>query len=373
MPKSPVLAEPAKTARGNNGNGLGTPTRYRRQNDDAPAPGRQTAPWDGWRADRTLMALLNASPDTALLITTNGTILALNETAKKRLAAFAQSADSSGSAPRKRDLIGTCVFDLFPPDLARSRRARDREVIRTGKPLRYEDQRNDQWFDTSIQPVTDPDGKVVALAVFSREVTERKRNEQALAESRETARALLNAPTDTALLIDTKGTIIALNKTATLRLRELAARRRQEHHDLVGLCVFDLFHEDVAATRRARNDEVVRTGRAARFVDKRNGFWFDNTIYPMKDAQGNVARLAIFSRDITDIKQAEEEIRAQAQELSSFNTRLSETAAHLAESQRDLLRLNQELQEERRIVEDLNRDLEMKVRERTADLRRAYR
>jgi diguanylate cyclase (GGDEF)-like protein/PAS domain S-box-containing protein len=313
--------------------------------------------------------LLNASPDTALLIAGDGTILALNETAKTRLSALSNDRRASNN---RRNLIGTCVYDLFPADLARSRKARNLEVIRTGKPLRYEDHRDDRWFDTTIQPVADPSGKVVALAVFTRDITERKQNEEALAESRETARALLNAPTDTALLVDTEGKIMAHNRTAGQRLRELASQRGEVPRDLVGLCVFDLFHPDVAETRRARNEEAVRTGRPARFIDQRNGNWYDNTIYPMKDSYGAVSRLAIYSRDITDMKRAEEEIRAQAAELAAFNRKLSETAAHLAASQSELLRLNQELQDERRIVEDLNRDLERRVQERTTELRRAY-
>jgi diguanylate cyclase (GGDEF)-like protein/PAS domain S-box-containing protein len=373
MTKSTAAAEPAKRARGDNGEGLGTPLQFRNANGRKATSANHCAAvaadyLDRACYERTLDALLNASPDTALLIDIKGTILALNGVAKTRLSALA-----NGSLPRNGNLIGECVYDIFPKELVRSRKARNREVIRTGKPLRYEDQRGERWFDTSIQPINAANGKVTALAVFTRDITDRKQGEQALAESRETARALINAPTDTALLIDTRGTIIALNKTATQRFRELAVQRYGEApKELVGLCVFDLFHEDVAATRRARNEEAVRSGKAARFIDQRNGYWYDNTIYPMKDAAGSVVRLAIYSRDITDIKEAEEEIRAQAQELASFNVRLSQTASTLAESQRELLQLNRELQEERRIVEDLNRDLERRVQERTQELRRAY-
>jgi diguanylate cyclase (GGDEF)-like protein/PAS domain S-box-containing protein len=370
MGKSIALAEPARATGGSNGSGLGPPDSKPKTNGhkSVRADSRPHAALDHAAYERTLDALLNASPDTALLIDTSGTILALNRVAKKRLSVMA-----NGSLPRDGNLIGACVYDIFPAELVRSRKARNREAIRTGKPLRYEDQRGDRWFDTILQPIVDSNGKVTSLAVFTRDITDRKQAEQTLRESQETTRALINAPSDTALLIDTQGTIIALNKTAAQRLGELAVQRYGEApKDMTGLCVFDLFHEDVAATRRARNDEAVRTGKAARFIDQRNGNWYDNTIYPMKDASGAVVRLAIYSRDISDIKNAEQEIRAQAEQLSKFNERLSETAANLAESQRELLHLNQELQEERRVVEDLNRDLERRVQERTQELRRAY-
>lgn len=373
MSNSIALAGTAGMARGEDGTDHRSTTHLQKGNGRTrpkprPAASVPSGHLDPESYERTLDALLNASPDTALLIDTAGTILALNGVAKTRLSALA-----NGSLPRSGKLIGMCVYDIFPRELVRSRKARNREVVRNGMPLRYEDQRGDRWFDTSIQPIVGPSGRVAALAVFTRDVTDRKLNEESLRESQEVTKALVNAPTDTALLIDTSGTIIALNRTATERLSELAVQRYgKAPEDLVGLCVFDLFHEDVAATRRARNEQAVRTGKAARFIDQRNGYWYDNTIYPMKDSSGSVVRLAIYSRDITDIKKAEEEIREQAQELVSFNVRLSQTASSLAASQRELLHLNQELQEERRIVEDLNRDLERRVQERTQELRRAY-
>jgi PAS domain S-box-containing protein len=160
---------------------------------------------------------------------------------------------------------------------------------------------------------------------LEREISDRKQAERALRESEETVRALLNAPPDTALLIDTEGTILALNDAATRRLGEVAAERFGERPDgLVGLSVFDLFPPGLAQSRRSRNDDAVRSGKCARFEDERDGKWFDNTIYPIQDAQGTVVRLAIFSRDITDHKQAEEALAQRSQELARSNAELEE-------------------------------------------------
>jgi PAS domain S-box-containing protein len=149
---------------------------------------------------------------------------------------------------------------------------------------------------------------------------ERKRTEAALRESEETARVLLNAPNDSALLLEPDGTIIALNQTTTRYLGK-------EMHELLNTNVFDLFPPDVAMQRKAQNERVIQTGQPIRYEDERAGIWFDNRIYPIF-AQGTVARLAVFARDITDRKRAEQELKRRAYQQEQ----LLETARYLTSS-----------------------------------------
>jgi PAS domain S-box-containing protein len=222
------------------------------------------------RSEETVRALLNAPPDTALLIDRKGTILAANETALTRLGVYADRADS-----RNVDgLVGVCVYDLFPPDVAMQRKARNEEVLKTGRPARFEDDREGSWFDNSIYPVRGARGRIVGLAVFSREITDRKRAEESMRRSQETVRALLNAPTDSALLIDARGMILALNETARTRLAAHATQTNgDDAEQFIGQCVYDLFPPELAEHRRVRNEEVIRSGQPARFEDQREGAW----------------------------------------------------------------------------------------------------
>ena len=141
---------------------------------------------------------------------------------------------------------------------------------------------------------------------LEREIKRREAAVEELRESKDTVRALLDATTETALLVDTEGKILALNEVAYERLKRLSPKPvgvRQE--DLLGRNVFDLFPPGLAEERRARNDAVVTSGLTTRFEDERAGRWMDNTIYPICDANGNVTKLAVFSYDITDRKWAE--------------------------------------------------------------------
>ncbi len=134
------------------------------------------------------------------------------------------------------------------------------------------------------------------------DITDRRRAEEALRESEETARALVNATNDSVFLIDTAGNVLALNEITAKRLGKRA-------DEILGSYLYDLLPLDVAQRRKKRLDEVFRTGKPAYFEDERQGIWFDTCGYPIFDATGKVTKLAIYGRDITERKRMEEELR----------------------------------------------------------------
>lgn len=114
-----------------------------------------------------------------------------------------------------------------------------------------------------------------------------------LQESEETARALLNTPTDAVLLLDTKGTILDVNDFAVKMLNST-----REH--VLSKNLFDLIPPETAKNRRKEFSGVVKSGKPSRSEDESAGTWFDNSIYPILDNSGKVSRIAVFSHDITE-------------------------------------------------------------------------
>jgi PAS domain S-box-containing protein len=136
------------------------------------------------------------------------------------------------------------------------------------------------------------------------DITERKEAEEGLRHSEEIARVLLDAWPDAGVLLDPEGRILALNERCA---RGMGARPE----DLVGECAFDLLRPDVARTRKEATAKVLRTGRPHRFEDEHNGRLFDSHMHPLFDSGGQVSRVAVFARDITEARRAEEALRAQ--------------------------------------------------------------
>jgi PAS domain S-box-containing protein len=250
-------------------------------------------------AQETAWALLNAPADPMLLLDPDVTIVDLNEAA------------AQGLGKSRDELIGACALGMFPPEVAQHRRARLEQVVLSGQPVRFEDQRAGRWFDQSVYPIFDAQGEVVRVAVFARDVTERKRVEQRLRESEAQARALLEAATDAAVLMDLDATIVAHNQA-------LAERLDRGTSELVGLCAFDLAPPDLAERRKATWNQVVRSGQPVRFEDQREGRWLDNRLYPVFDAQGEVAQIALFSRDITEYRHVAEALRKSELRYRTF-------------------------------------------------------
>jgi PAS domain S-box-containing protein len=137
---------------------------------------------------------------------------------------------------------------------------------------------------------------------LEKEVDKRERIEGSLKEREKTIQALLNAPTETAILVDLEGTILAIN--------EIAARKVGKNVDeLIGLGLFEYLPHDVAASRKAKGDKVVRSGKPVRFQDERAGRFYDNNISPVFDDEEKVTALAIYAKDITESKRIEEALR----------------------------------------------------------------
>ena len=113
------------------------------------------------QANDWLNALMNATSDTILLINIEGEVIAANEVAAKRF------------GKRLDQFLCARVYDLMPPELAKSRKLKARRVIQTGKPHRFEDKRAGIIFDSTIYPVFDEEGTVVQLAVYGKDITKR--------------------------------------------------------------------------------------------------------------------------------------------------------------------------------------------------------
>ncbi len=135
-------------------------------------------------SENTMCACFNAIKESMFVIDTQATILALNETSAQRL------------GKTRDEMLGHRLYDFFPPHVAKSRRKRVEEMIASGQPICFEDEREGRWFDFSIYPIFDPDGKISKAAIFARDITGRRQIEDELRKAKEAAEAANIAKSD---------------------------------------------------------------------------------------------------------------------------------------------------------------------------------
>ncbi|MFX0201057.1 MAG: PAS domain S-box protein, partial [Candidatus Hodarchaeota archaeon] len=252
-------------------------------------------------------SLVKNAPNIIMIVNRNGTIQFINRTV---------------SSLTIEETVGKSIYDYIEPEYHKVVRETIRRVFRTGESGSYQikgtgPDKSTAWYETHVGPILQ-NGQVIAATQITTDITERKRGEEVLRESEETAQAMLNASHDGVLLINPDGTIVALNEVLTKRLG-------WTQKELVGTSVFDILPPDIAQQRMNQVKKVIRSKKPVRFEDKREGRFFDQSAYPVLDSQGKVVRCAVFIHDITERKKSEEEIKQQAKKLAAINA-ISTTA-----------------------------------------------
>jgi PAS domain S-box-containing protein len=183
-----------------------------------------------------------------------------------------------------------------------------------------------RWSRYHSKPSVLPDGTRIWDGI-ALDITEQKQAEKLLRESEATSRALLNASIDIAMLTKPDGSIVALNQAAANTMGGMT-------ETLIGQNVLDFFPADLSQARRARAEEVAKSGTPVQFEDNREGMRFRNQIYPIFDEDGQVSQLAIYAHDITDVQDravAEERVRI-ARELHDSVTQTMYSVSIVAEA-----------------------------------------
>ncbi len=114
-------------------------------------------------SEENARALLNAIDESAMLLSTDGMVLAINETGAKRL------------QQRPEAIVGRRLQDFLPTEVAASRLGHLEAAARTGLPLHFEDSRAGRLYNISLNPIHGPAGTVCVVAAYAQDITETHR------------------------------------------------------------------------------------------------------------------------------------------------------------------------------------------------------
>lgn len=147
----------------------------------------------------------------------------------------------------------------------------------------------------------DNDGSVYAYHGYIQDIDDRKKTEHLLRESEENARALINAPKESIFIMKPDGTTLYLNETTASRLGRTV-------EDILGKSMFLMIPPEVAEQRKKHIEEMLRSGESSQFIDKRFGRVIENNLYPILGDNGEVSRIAVYGRDITEKQEMDRRI-----------------------------------------------------------------
>ena len=222
------------------------------------------------------------------------------------------------------ELIGKTDYDMTWNAEADRYRADDRLVMETGEPrLMFEEPQprpdgSVGWIRTSKVPMRDLSGAVIGILGTYEDVTERKLAEDALFESEEKLRLVLDSIPQRVFWKDRQGTFLGANAAFN---RDLGLADPRE---IVGKTDLDLGNDDAAAAYRADDQRVMETGQPILAYEEpsvrpdRSDGWLRTSKLPLRDRSGAVVGILGTFEDITESKRAEEALRKSEQLLDSI-------------------------------------------------------
>ena len=196
-------------------------------------------------------------------------------------------------------------------------------------------------------PEIDEKGDFIGYIGTLTDISDRKQSEEALRESEELTRRILESSSDCIKLLDLDGRLLYVNEGG-LCILEIDDFSVIHNADWIALWP-EASHSDIeAAVSIAKSGQ---TGSFQGFCPTAKGTpkWWDVVVTPIRDGSGKVVQLLSVSRDITDRKQAEIQLKHINEELLRATKLKDEFLANMSHELRTplnaILGMSESLQE----------------------------
>ncbi len=240
--------------------------------------------------------------------------------------------DISGRKPE--DHIGKTPFDYMPEEERERVLGFLQDKLVAPQPLRaFENILVGQdgrpvVVETSAVPIYGAQGEFSGYLCVDRDITERKRAEEALRESEERWRSLVENAPDTVLTVDRKGKILFIN-------RPIAGI---DAEDAVGTSVLDYVVPEYRERVSRAIQRVFQTGQSDSYEIVARGpsnalSWYATNLAPIK-FNGKVQSAIMITRDINESKSVEFQLRQREAHLQSILETSLDGIAVTSEQQR---------------------------------------
>lgn len=221
---------------------------------------------------------------------------------------------------KPEEVVGKSIFELFPKEVATHFSKDLKKVFKRGRSQIAEAKMiaggREMWISANLNPVRDHEGKVIAVLGVTRDLTERKQTEEALKESEERFRQLIEYAPDAIYINNLKGNFIHGNKQA----EKLTGYKKDEligkNMPKIGLLPKKYLPKAMKAL--TKNLLGQKTGPDEFELIRKDGTraTVEISTFPVKREE-KVEVIGI-ARDITERKKAEEALRQSEEKYHSL-------------------------------------------------------
>ncbi|MDD5143300.1 PAS domain S-box protein [Methanoregula sp.] len=251
------------------------------------------------------------SPDMIFFLDTSGTVRYINPLGARSMLTMPEN------------LTGKNLYSLFRPDIAEKYMVEIRGIVERRIPYRNEVIEHlpsgTFWLDVRLIPLLDSSGSVFGVLGLIHDVSHRKQAENALRESEEKYRLLVENTYDIIYLINPDGVFTFVSPSFT----ELLGYRPE---DVTGQLFQKFIHPDDVVLCEEALRKVVAGGKRVSGVEYRI-FHADgsvrvhtSSVSPVLDKTGRVMTYLGNARDITEMKQVQNAIKESNRKLNLLSS-----------------------------------------------------